>query len=141
MNQTDLNIKCAEAMGWKNIHLFNRIYFGVRPDETRFTPQSVMTRIPTPKLRNSIVPSFTTSHDAAFTLIFAMRVNWWTVNLANGLDGTWECEFMRPPIGTTRSDDIGMKMGEKLEIHYGAAPTAPLAICKAFLKSQPKPTP
>ncbi len=79
------------------------------------------------------VPRYMDDLDAALTLVDFLAAQGWRCNLANGLDKTWECEFMRPPTAATPKDRIGIHCGETLEIHYAPADTLARAICEAFL--------
>lgn len=81
----------------------------------------------------SELPPFLTDLNAAITLCDMLAEKGWHCNLANGLDKTWECEFMRPPTESTHPDDIGSRRGETLEIIYGCGDTVCLAIVEAAL--------
>jgi hypothetical protein len=92
-----------------------------------------------------MMPDYLNDLNAALTLIDFLAEYGWRCNLANGLDQTWECEFMREPSDNTPYELIGVHQGETFEIHYAPADTMPLAICQAFLRTlgkwQPAPLP
>lgn len=125
MTNAELNIKCAEAMGWK----YEK--FGPLIQDYRWTnPKGVVT--------HCNPPSFTTDHNAAFTLVEKMREEGWLFEMRDGRDKTWEAEFTREPNDSTLPDNIGTREGIRVEIHYGAGYTAPVAICLALLAAKEK---
>jgi hypothetical protein len=81
------------------------------------------------------LPDYLGDLNAAIELPAHLATQGWWCELANGLDGTWECEFMRAPTPNTDSDHIGERRNERLEIHYAGADILPLAIGEAFLRT------
>lgn len=79
------------------------------------------------------VPDYANDVRVALSLCDFLAEQGWRCNLGNGLDKTWECEFMRRPTATSREDDIGIHQGERLEIHYAPADTLAQAIADCFL--------
>lgn len=79
------------------------------------------------------IPRFSTDPAAALELVEWMRERGWRCNLANGLDGGWECEFMRPQRPDSPPEHCGITMGEAVELYYAPADTLPLAISRAFI--------
>ena len=80
------------------------------------------------------IPAFDTDAKAALMLVDWMAKNGWFCELANGLDYTWECSFMRARTAATKPEDIS---GER-ELHYIPAQTLPLAILGAFIRAKGK---
>lgn len=54
------------------------------------------------------LPDYLGDLNAALTLVDHLAKLGWRCSLANGLDCTWECEFMRPPLAETHPDFIGI---------------------------------
>lgn len=73
--------------------------------------------------------------NACVDIANVMAEKGWWIDMRNGLDKTWECEFSRPPTPETDPDDIGELRGERLEIIYAAADTLPMAVCEACLRA------
>lgn len=109
-----IRIACAEAMGEQTT-----IFRGCIVDKVTLC---------------DTIPNYPSDPAAALTLVDALKSGGWTVEVRNGLDGTWECEFSRTPTPESHPDNVGFFRGEPRELHYMPAPTFAEAICRAFLK-------
>lgn len=127
-------IRIAEACGWVKLAPFLNACGGLTQEWRHPDPVGH---------RNCTAGEFDYLDDlnAALTLIDFLAERGWRCNLANGLDKTWECEFMRPPTDATDDDDIGSRQGERLEIRYAPAATLAEAICDGFLLAHTLMTP
>lgn len=119
-------VKIAEHLGWKLVDL------PAHPNGPKLlwmTPEGRQLNMGTP----DTVPDYRGDSNAALTLVDHLAKQGWRCNLGNGLDKTWECEFMRSPTAATHPDFIGIHQGETLEIRYVPADTLAEAICDGFL--------
>jgi hypothetical protein len=118
-------IAIATALGWHNI----------QPNPIGATPLAGSREASPHDGAIFGIPNYLSDLNACMELCNRLAEQGWNCQLANGLDGTWECEFMRPPIEATDGDDIGSRHGERLEIHYGTGDTAAKAVCETFLRT------
>ena len=75
------------------------------------------------------------SMDKAISLCDEMASRGWECVLSNGLDKTWECEFMKSADKDTPEEHWGHIHGRAVELYYAAADTLPLAINECFLRA------
>lgn len=118
MNPEEIRVAAAKEMGW-------RCFAGhdwIAPSdqfESRYTQE---------------LPQYTTSCDAALELVEKLREEGWRCSLNNGLDGGWECEFIRPVQPESPPEHVGFLAGEDVEVRYSPDDSLPMAICLGFLK-------
>lgn len=124
MTPEQINIAIAELLGFTNVSADGR--FGHRDDLCG-----------TGTGRCSL-PDYHGDLNACMDICAAAAKDGWRVELRDGLDTTWECEFMRRPVPGSKDENIGVHMGETLEIHYGSQDTASAALCEAFLRVKGK---
>lgn len=79
--------------------------------------------------REGFIPDYLNDLNAAIQLCDELAGKGWNCELNNGLDKTWECEFVK------HSDESNATIGERSKRHYGAADKLSAAICDAFLKT------
>lgn len=127
LSPEEKQIAIAEAIGWRRISLVKSRSFwsmGGRLDTDRiYEPHEF--------------EAYLDDLNAALTLINFLAERGCRCRLGNGLDKTWECEFMRKPTPTTRPEFIGEYDREMMEIIYAPADTLAQAICDGFLLALP----
>lgn len=92
-------------------------------------------------IKTHTLPNYPLDLNACAELIDLLAGRGWNCALGNGLDKTWECEFYRPAkLGRAHPDNLGIRDGKSVELHYGSADTMPLAICDAFVRTMEAPS-